>query len=330
VSFRFFHRVDSLELGDDGRRVDVIRMTRQADLAEGREEYEPLVRVKGLPCWPPAPLAAQLGHLREPAAALESHRGATGAPLELHDGRDFDAVVFGLSVGMVPLVAGELVARHERWRDMVEHLGTVSTQSFQVWLRDDEWALGWRGPQRVTVSGFVEPFDTWASMGHLIDREDWPLAERPGSIAYFCNALGGRPVTDGSEAAERDHEVADRAVTFLRRDLPALLPGTRDPATGDFRWDLLCDGVPPRDEAGPEAFTTQYWRANTDPSDRYVQSLPGTDRYRLTPGGSGIDNLYLAGDWTDCGLNAGCVEAAARSGVQAAQALAARMVPSHG
>jgi hypothetical protein len=24
----------------------------------------------------------------------------------------------------------------------------------------------------------------------------------------------------------------------------------------------------------------------------------------------------LAGDWTDCGLNAGCVEAAARSGVQ--------------
>ena len=136
----------------------------------------------------------------------------------------------GLSVGMVPLVAEELVERHQRWRDMVEHLGTVSTQSFQVWLRDDQRALGWRGPERVTVSGYVEPFDTWASMGHLIDREDWPLAGRPGAIAYFCNTMGGRAVTDLIEAAAHDQEVADRAVTFLRRDLPALLPGARDPA----------------------------------------------------------------------------------------------------
>ena len=331
VRFRFFHRVDSLGLSGDGRRVDVVRLSRQVDLTDGREDYEPLVRVKGLPCWPAAPLAAQLGQVREPAAALESHDGRSVAPVELRDGRDFDAVVFGLSVGMVPLVAGELVARHERWRHMAEHLGTVSTQSFQVWLRDDERALGWRGPERFTVSGYVEPFDTWASMGHLIEREDWPLAERPGAIAYFCNALAGRPVTERTEAEAHDRKVADRAVTFLRRDLPVLLPGTRDRSTGDFRWDLLCDGAPSRGaRTGPDAFTTQYWRANTDPSDRYVQSLPGTDRYRLAPGGSGIDNLYLAGDWTDCGLNAGCVEAAARSGVQAAEAIAARMVPSHG
>ena len=118
--------------------------------------------------------------------------------VELRDGRDFDAVVFGLSVGMVPLVAGDLMARHPRWRDMAEALGTVSTQSFQVWLREDQRALGWRGPERVTVSGYVEPFDTWASMGHLIDREDWPVAGRPGAIAYFCNALAGA-AGDGSE-----------------------------------------------------------------------------------------------------------------------------------
>jgi hypothetical protein len=137
-------------------------------------------------------------------------------------------------------------------------------------------------------------------------------------------------VTDATEAAGHDQAVAGRAVAFLQRDLPALLPVARDAATGDFRWDLLCDGAPARaGGTGPAAFTSQYWRANTDPSDRYVQSLPGTDRYRLRPGGSGVDNLYLAGDWTDCGLNAGCVEAAARSGVQAAQALAARMVPNH-
>ena len=61
VSFRFFHRVDHLGLSEDGRRIDSVHLTRQAELAHGREDYEPLVRVKDLPCWPVAPLAAQLG-----------------------------------------------------------------------------------------------------------------------------------------------------------------------------------------------------------------------------------------------------------------------------
>jgi len=34
--------------------------------------------------------------------------------------------------------------------------------------------------------------------------------------------------------------------------------------------------------------------------------------------------MVLAGDWTDCGLNAGCVEAAVVSGLQAANALLGR------
>jgi uncharacterized protein with NAD-binding domain and iron-sulfur cluster len=65
----------------------------------------------------------------------------------------------------------------------------------------------------------------------------------------------------------------------------------------------------------------QYWRANVDPSDLYVQSLPGTDKYRIRPGDTGYDNLVIAGDWTDCGFNAGCVEAATRSGRLAATAV---------
>jgi uncharacterized protein with NAD-binding domain and iron-sulfur cluster len=39
---------------------------------------------------------------------------------------------------------------------------------------------------------------------------------------------------------------------------------------------------------------------------------------------SGYDNLVLAGDWTDNGLNAGCIEAATLSGLQAANALLGR------
>ena len=98
----------------------------------------------------------------------------------------------------------------------------------------------------------------------------------------------------------------------------ALWPGAVDDG-GRFRWDLLHTG--PGGPTGPDRFEHQYWRANTDPSDRYVQSLPGSDRHRIRPGESGYANLVLAGDWTDCGLNAGCVEAATRSGVLAARAI---------
>jgi uncharacterized protein with NAD-binding domain and iron-sulfur cluster len=51
---------------------------------------------------------------------------------------------------------------------------------------------------------------------------------------------------------------------------------------------------------------------------------PGSDRYRLRSDESGFDNLYLAGDWTDNGLNAGCIEAAVLSGLQAANAVLGR------
>jgi uncharacterized protein with NAD-binding domain and iron-sulfur cluster len=44
----------------------------------------------------------------------------------------------------------------------------------------------------------------------------------------------------------------------------------------------------------------------------------------LRPDESGYDNLVLAGDWTDCGMNAGCIEAAVMSGLQAANALLGR------
>jgi uncharacterized protein with NAD-binding domain and iron-sulfur cluster len=69
---------------------------------------------------------------------------------------------------------------------------------------------------------------------------------------------------------------------------------------------------------------TQWVTANVDPSDRYVQSVAGSDRYRLRPDESGYENLFLAGDWTDCGLNAGCIEAATISGLQAANAVLGR------
>jgi uncharacterized protein with NAD-binding domain and iron-sulfur cluster len=52
-----------------------------------------------------------------------------------------------------------------------------------------------------------------------------------------------------------------------------------------------------------------------------VLSLAGSTQYRLRSDQSGFTNLYLAGDWTRNGLNAGCVEAAVMSGMQASRAI---------
>jgi uncharacterized protein with NAD-binding domain and iron-sulfur cluster len=325
VDFSFFHRVDALRLSEDGRSIAAIELGVQADLAEGLRTYDPLTRVKGLPCWPDAPLDAQL-RTTDPLNGVDleslwSPRRDVGQRT-LEAGKDFDTVVLAISLGMVPYVCGELVDASPAWRAMVDNVGTVATQALQLWLSEDESALGWSGPAGVTVSGFAKPFDTWASMPHLLPFEDWPEADEPQTIAYFCgvldtpNALASMP-----DPARERRAVRERARTFLDRAVATLWPAAV--AETGFRWPLLCDGTQWATN-GSDQLDTQYWRANIDPSDRYVQSLPGTDQYRLHPGRTGFSNLVVAGDWTDSGLNAGCVEGAVRSGQLAAEAVRAQ------
>ena len=121
-----------------------------------------------------------------------------------------------------------------------------------------------------------------------------------------------------ARARARRRVIAD-AVAHLDRNVAIFLPGAVD--NGRFCWELLCglDGADP--DNGAQALATQHISVNVDPSDRYVQAVPGSDRYRLRPDESGYDNLVVCGDWTDCGINAGCIEAAVISGLQAANAL---------
>jgi uncharacterized protein with NAD-binding domain and iron-sulfur cluster len=304
VEFRFFHKLDRLRLGP-GRSVAAIDLTRQADLAPGRDHYEPLVRVGGVPCWPGRPLVGQLA--ADPGDALESHAwpGEGTGTETLVAGEDFEVAVLAVSVGMLPHVAADLVAADPAWRSMVDRVATVATRSAQLWLDASEAELGWRGPPGVTLSGFGDTFDTWASMSHLLPREGWPSPGGPRSLAYLCGAM-----PDGED------DVRWTLQQFLEDEVGALWPGSR--GADGFRWNLLWDD---EGRCGPERLRAQYLRADLDPSDRYVQSLPGSGRHRLAPGRTGFDNLAVAGDWTACGLDAGCVEAATRSGVLAARAI---------
>lgn len=239
----------------------------------------------------------------------------------LRRGVDFDHVVLAVSLGMLPLVAGDLIEDRPQWRQMTTHVRTVATQAFQIWLRPDEPTLGWNDPG-VTLSAYLPPFETWASMPQTLWAEDWPEQDRPGTVAYFCGTLGAPWPTGetGPGYLDRHRQSAHRQIIdHLDHNLRLLLPG----AAGDrgFDWSLLSGSGGATGEA---ALGTQHVSVNVDPSDRYVQSVPGSDRYRLRADESGYDNLVLAGDWTDSGMNAGCIEAAVMSGLQAANAVLGR------
>ena len=200
----------------------------------------------------------------------------------------------------------------------------VGTQAFQLWMNRDMRGLGWRGPA-ANVSGFVEPFDTWADMTHLLPEESWRVPVR--SIAYFCSVLAD-PGTPESAADPAHHEeqrarVRDNAVRFLDRDIASLWPDAATPDRG-FRWEVLaCEGEREgRADEGDARFDRQFWTANISPSERYVLSLPGTSKFRVSPLDLSFDNLTITGDWTETGLNTGCVESAVISGLLAAHAIA--------
>jgi len=56
-------------------------------------------------------------------------------------------------------------------------------------------------------------------------------------------------------------------------------------------------------------------------SERYTPALAGSIRHRISPLERWVDNMTIAGDWTACGLDSGCVEAAVMSGLLAAVAV---------
>lgn len=332
VRFRFFHQVE--QLLPDGDAVDVITLNVQAALAGA--SYDPLVMVNGLACWPSAPDGAQLDPaqaalLREHGVDLESYWsdwpalykqrfGAALPQITLRRGRDFDKVIFGIGVGALPLLCPRLVERSAPLAAACK-LRTVATQACQVWLDRDLAQLGWtvqpKGQQPV-LTAFAEPYDTWAPMDQVLAREAWP-APAPRSVSYFCGALPIAlypPRTDSDFPARAAALAHDGALRLLDARIQALWPAAGVP--GVFPWHWLID---PAARSGPARFEAQYWRANVDPSERYVQSVAGSTRWRPTAEQSGLSNLVLTGDWLKTGLDAGCVEAAVMAGMQASRAI---------
>jgi uncharacterized protein with NAD-binding domain and iron-sulfur cluster len=328
VRFEFFHRLTHIGLGPSEPGETPFVKTLDFDVQariKGGGEYQPLVDIHNLPSWPIQPDYAQLvggRSLARDGRSFEAiwEKGRAGNK-RLSVARDFDFVILGLGIGALPGVAAELIEREPRWRDMVREVKTVPTQAFQLWMQKDSSELGWKGSE-TNVSGFVHPFDTWADMSHLIPEESWRIAVK--SIAYFCSVLPDLAPDSSSVTQDfclqQDETVRNNAIRFLNNDVRALWPRAAG-GDGAFRWDLLAGEDQSSAEASQCRFDSQFWKANVNPTDRYVQSLPGSIVYRVSPLDMAFDNLTIAGDWTATGLDSGCIESAVISGLLAAHAI---------
>jgi hypothetical protein len=122
------------------------------------------------------------------------------------------------------------------------------------------------------------------------------------------------PQSDTGFPARAAAQAKANAVALLNDRVKALWKE----AGGGLPWQWLVD---PLGGAGAARMDRQYWRANVDPSERYVLSVAGSSARRLSTDGAGVPHLFLAGDWLRTGLDSGCVEAAVMGGMQAARAI---------
>lgn len=324
VKFEFFHKVEALRLSDDKASIAAIEVGVQATLKPGVAAYSPLVRIKDLDCWPAEPLYDQLAEgddLKAQEIDLESYWTSWEpvAHKTLEAGQDFDKIVFAISIGAIPHLCPELLGASQAWRDMVGNVPALITQAAQVWLSRSSQAMGASLPPDgtgVIISGtYAGPPDGQVDFTGLIAFEDWPAALNPQALWYFCGLMpeyeAQPPFSDHDFPRRQAERVRDQFIQYLQTNIGPLLPlattgATRppgDPAGLDF--DLLVDAA---GAEGVARFYSQFWRANIDPTERYVASPPGSTKYRLKAWESGFSNLFPAGDWIYTGLNVGSVE----------------------
>jgi uncharacterized protein with NAD-binding domain and iron-sulfur cluster len=288
VHFRFFHEVEEIVANQACDAVAEIKVRQHFEQSDG-----PLVPIelggRELHCWPNRPSSTI-----EPVDRLKTLRA----------GREFDVVVLGISHGALDRLCPSLRG-NPRFAAMLDGLESIQTQSVQLWLRADLAELGWEQGRALLIS-FARPFNSWADMGHVLGRENWP-AGAVHTLAYFSDEL---PRSD-TDARDPDTVVHANTRSFFEGRLREIWP--------KLEWDHLYD---PTGGSGSARLDFQYLRANVDASDRYVLCVKGSTRQRLAPAESGFANLALAGDWVKTELNAGCLEAATLGGLGAARAIA--------
>ena len=334
VKFEFFTRIDSIELSADGSSIESIRTTRQATAKS--PPYDPLIWIGdgeggSLASWPSKPkygLLVEGNELEAAKADLESAWSdwRNVGPRTLRCGNEFDLVVLGIGIGAFNTICGDLINQIPAWKEMVDTVRTTATIAFQVWTTDPTRELGWNF-ERTVLSGFAEPLNSWGDLSLMLPLEKWPADNSPKSLAYFVgsfreDAQPPAPYTDPCFPENELERARKLTLDWVKNDLPVLWQKIR--YRGNIDWDLFFD---PSKGEGEDRLKAQYLRVDINPSDRYVLSVKGSVFKRMRADESGVDNLYLAGDWVRTGINAGCIESAVMAGRAAAGAITGVSIP---
>jgi uncharacterized protein with NAD-binding domain and iron-sulfur cluster len=216
---------------------------------------------------------------------------------------------------------------------MSDNIPTCATQTMQVWLNRTTTDLGADVltqslgiKSEPIISGtFVDPFNGQVDFSHLIQYEDWPEGEHhPRSLWYFSGSMAlyeeQYDFKDHVFPLSQHVRVKFQSIQFLQATAGYLWPNAMvdwNPLGLNFR-DLRAD---PHTTLGVARFESQFWRANIDPTERYVLAPPHSTASRLEAGDTGFSNLVLAGDWIYNNLNVGSVEGAVMGGRLASNAI---------
>ena len=129
VKFKFFHVAKQLHLDKDQQSIASITLARQVNLKNPEQEYQPLIKVKDIRCWPSEPLYDQIvdeeaQKLQDQEINLESYwtPWQNVDKITLTKGDDFDIVLLGISIAALPSICGELLHAkknpvHQKWYD---------------------------------------------------------------------------------------------------------------------------------------------------------------------------------------------------------------------
>jgi uncharacterized protein with NAD-binding domain and iron-sulfur cluster len=327
VTFHFLHALSRVELDfeqEDEGRVTRLDFTTRGDPA-ALDAISRTAALDHFGCWPDD---------ERLFADAASKKGEGNVSLRAD--KDFDAVIFAMGIDDFVKVwanganPGTDLFRLPQWSAMRKHVKTAATKAAQVWLNRDLDELGWhRGPGLISALG--TPFGTWADMTHTLaserawrealahdKKEPAPPPDGVRSVAAFCSVLSNDEVERARDSREKLRKHVERDLyMILRKGIAPFWPSAfRGRRTA---LDALVKSAPRQTAKG--RVTGQHAQANFVGSERYTLALPGSIEHRVSPLDRSVSNMTIAGDWTACGLDAGCVEAAVMSGMLAVHAI---------
>jgi uncharacterized protein with NAD-binding domain and iron-sulfur cluster len=332
VKFKFLHDLKRVTFAGDSPETRVSTLV--FDSTESVDGFSDDYPLDHFGCW---------RHARPKTRRAEDSEELTKRVV-LNDGEDFHAVVLAMAIDDFLTACGKeltkLPKQGQRWEKMRQSVKTIATQGAQVWMTSDLAELGWRRGS-VLVSALEGPFQTWADMTHTLAAEHaWRAhkncpAQSKGdhpdvkSIAYFLGVLPQTVIKKIKHEAGGDAvQTKARLEKQIRVDLGSLLKtGMKSfwPAAYSAPYShptlspLKLLATPLGNKGG--TLTGQHIQASFIGSDRYTLAVPGSLEHRISPLHYLVVNMTIAGDWTECGFNEGCIEAAVMSGMLAAHAI---------